>query len=225
MKVLATLTSWISDTYVSQIVDNYESMTKYKVDVVTEINKHSKNKNELHAWSLHSFLANNYQNYDLIINQDDDILITETNLDYYVNYQSLDEDYIPGFLLYEEGKGKKQILHMRAPQQFENILTINNEKYIIPLRKHSAFFVADKDRYEKYLSAGYGITPTQSNQENIQSMARTEIYTCGVFTKVIHIQSIIDNTSLAKHIPDKFASQYDYQPILMMTPENFIKFL
>lgn len=233
-KVLLTITSWIPSEkrYLDTIIDAYGKFRDYKCDIFLSVNYPYETKEEVvivpttfkgvvHTWACHQVMADNYQYYDLIVSVDADILLTEENLDFYVRNQSLSMDYIPGYLVYEELNNVRAIVSMRmcGEPPVEDYLIIGGERWIVPSKKHSACFVADKERYGIYLGTGHGIKPEADKTLNMQAMARTGIYLCGKFKKVVSINGVRDGSTLVRHLPSKYMDQTKYAPIRYLTPD------
>ena len=230
--ILVTITSVhpLKKKYIDIIIDTYSKFTNYTCKIYVSspygyINPLSTNiinakVGPRHAWTLHDTINSNYQDYDYVINSDDDILITEANIDYYTK-QSLAMNYIAGFLVYEEAKGFKQILSMPKLGQppASKRLLIGENTYIIPTRKHSACFIVDKNRYKLYLDNGRGVEPSVEVIYGTQIGARTDIYDSGIFDKVIPITAIKNGSALVKHLAKHFTNELEFEPIKYWTPE------
>lgn len=233
--VLITITSYEAHKrkWLNQVIDAYKGFANYKCKIFISTN-YTLEDNEVtnipsgdagpkHSWGLHKTLAQHYKQYDLMVSQDDDVMLTEANLDYYTQHQTLPMEYIPGLLVYEAAKGKRQIVSMPIMGQnpVQETLAIDGKTFIVPTKKHAACFIADKERYTKYLESGRGLEPKDKTKHGIQTASRTEIYDCGLFKKIVPVASIKDGSALVRHLLNKFATELQFEPIKYKTSESF----
>ena len=230
MKVLVSITSWSPDKkkYLDMIIEAYSKWTKYIPTIVLAVN-YPYETNVIvipsirggwdHCWNNKEYLQQNYQDYDLIIEQDDDIMITETNLDYYVTNQYTLPDYkdkmypnridangspkkyMPGFLVAEGD----YLISLKQPHFpfIDEKFTIGSGYWIVPHIGHSACFIVDKDRYSIFLK-NTDNQPKRIKGHSIGATARTEIY--NIFNKMVLVDGIKDKSALVQHLPIKYVN-------------------
>lgn len=160
-----------------------------------------------YTWNNKKYLADNYQHYQFIIEQDSDILITRENLDYYIaTVANLSLDYIPGFLVYEQNpQGQKYLItmHSSLPRIAEKRV-FNGKEFLIPYNLHACMFICDRARYGLALNAGLSIEPTTIHPYTSAEWSRSDIYS--IFKKVVSVDDIKNGNALVHHLSNKYWS-------------------
>lgn len=235
MRVLVSITSYQlhKRPYLDRILDEYLGFSKYDVTIALATKYdytaiHDRIKvvpNTLdgweHTWNNEDYLQQNYGGYDLIVSQDDDILLTEANLDYYVEHQGISDAYIPGFLVYEKTKTLVQLVSMSvAGDSVEKTMDIDGTSYFVPSNKHSACFVADRKRYAETLK--HGIEREKHSFYPVPCMSRTGIYLKAGMEKVIAASGVSNGSALVRHLPTRYAREVSFIPIRFLTQEKLV---
>lgn len=217
-KLLIGINSWNEREakYLTQVLDSYASFTNYSVTIALACNypyTYSGSLNIIplttelkglyHTWSTHPFLADHYRDYDLIGNQDSDILLTEANVQYYFKHsEHLPPEYIIGFLPYEINASGQKTLISLWPFHHPKLFTKSTiDGYYIPQNKNSCCFMADKERFKWAIENGMSLTPVAIPPMDLPTTGRSGIYT--QLTKVINT----DNAEgfLVRHLPQKYS--------------------
>ena len=138
--------------YLKRILKEYSNFRKYKVNVIlisTEHIKDLKYKNleikqeifdaSLGYWLAHKhkkLIAENKDKFDIFIYSENDMLITEKNIDMFAKHsKALSEtNLVPGFLRYETNNGNDKYLIDLHPNHAANRIPFYfATKYIIPM--------------------------------------------------------------------------------------------
>jgi hypothetical protein len=214
INVLISITSYDKNKqkYVKQLIDTYSTFKKYNTTIVLSCNYDYKPFGSInipatftdwnHTFQNKEYLKENYKDYDLIVETDDDVQVTETNLDYYLKWKHLPVDLIPGFLVAEGD----YLISMKQPHFpfLDGKLTIEGRQWIIPHSSHSNSFIVDKERYGIFLQTT-DIKPHTIKSYSVQTTSRVEIY--NTFKKVVLISGINDDSALVQHLSMKYSNQ------------------
>ena len=221
MRLLVSITSYFPNKipYVQQLLNEYNSIQQTlnaKIDVVLACNySHTFEKNELnvtynpeqlngefHAWSNYSYVKTKHPYYDYIIESDDDILITAENIRQYIKWESVSDDLLPGFLVYE--KDETATIHIQSVllgEQFvERKATIGQTQYFSPTNVHSACYMIDSRRFERCKLPSI---PGNHQRYDVQCTARSFVYIDN-YTKFIPISEI--DSHLVHHLTNRYLS-------------------
>lgn len=220
MKILVSITTYHKDKeeYVSQLIKEYEKICDeinctidivicknydanfiYKNKIVINLSEY---KGENHCWANKEFIYKNYENYDYIIESDDDVLISKQNILQYVKYESLSLDLIPGFIITEEDKENRVYIHsmlFNSPPVFSENFRLNNNNWFVPENIHAACFMIDKKRMNLFLKNTDGKIKNMYSYD-VQCTARSEIY--NFFKKIINLDEM--DSHIVKHLTNKY---------------------
>lgn len=244
MKFLISITSYFDNktVYINQILEQYDaiqSRLNVQIDVVLSCNYefvHSKRRNinvilnndaqhvgEVHAWSNFDYIVANHKNYDYIIESDDDILITEDNIQQYIKLQNICDDYIPGFIVYEMDQDQvvyPQSMHLKYPPFVEQQLTFADQQYFVPKNVHSACYMIDQKRLSVLIDQNkFSKDRYTLGVYDVQCTARSLVYING-YTKVVSVNDI--KKHLVHHLPNRYLSlNNDWFPRSGYKPLNY----
>jgi 2-polyprenyl-3-methyl-5-hydroxy-6-metoxy-1,4-benzoquinol methylase len=220
LRVLVAIASYgvANDRYLSQLVDEYESMS-YDVDIVVLSNIHKEvspgvelvvglpNKN---PWSLpfghKEIFARRLDAYDLFIYSEDDILITEKNLRAFLRASAvLPENAIAGFLRYErgpDGEVNYPDVHWHFHWNQKSVQSIGEYRFAFFTNEHSASYVMTREQLRKAIDSGGFLVEPHDGDYDLLCTAATDPYTqCG-FQKMICISHI--DEFLVYHLSNKY---------------------
>jgi hypothetical protein len=232
MNALISITSYSHNKkkYLDIMLEAYSKWTKYDVSIALAVNyPYEPSGSNItivpstmtgwdYTYNNKTYLAKTYHDYDFTVETDDDILVTEANLAYYCQFQGIDKSLIPGFLVAEG----KYLISMKAPvfPYVDEKLVIEGNNWIVPHVKHSACFIADRERYAKYLQTASKGVLEASKGYSVGALARTDIY-LNDMKKVVLVDGIKDGSALVQHIPMKYSNS---EPAFMrwkfMTPDT-----
>lgn len=176
----------------------------------------------------------NINNYDYFIYTEEDILITEENIDTYILVQKeLPIPFICGFLVYELKNNDDYLylienhpMHAATRGGYGIIKTkyqIDNQEYFEPYNIHSACYIIDKDLLQLILTYKYKeYIENINNYAGILEGACTNIYYKTGLIKIIPKKYI--NQLLVHHMGNEYVtSQKDvYTKETTPNPEKFI---
>jgi 2-polyprenyl-3-methyl-5-hydroxy-6-metoxy-1,4-benzoquinol methylase len=173
-------------------------MTRYEVDIVILSNIPKDLGSDVEVivglptkdpWSLpyghKALFSERITQYDLFIYSEDDILITEQNLDVFVKItQILPDKYIAGFMRYEiSGNGKKYYPDLHACYHWDpnSVLKIGEYIFAHCTNEHSACFVLTQCQLKKAIYSGGFLLPPRIGRYDMLVTAATDPYTqCGM---------------------------------------------
>lgn len=199
-RVLSNYSSSFSDCDVNYVITTHYSPTIEFPNNTTHFITSSCDKPYMHCWANQSYINSNFKEYDYIINTDSDIMVSRSNLDYYISESKImGEKYIPGFLTAEmPDSGSPYLISMNQPCWVN--VTYKTGSYIVPMNKHSAGMICDTVRYEYSYSHSFAKSPVSHSLYNYNDVARTDIYINGDFTKLVNVSG----SCLFQHLPNKY---------------------
>ena len=236
MKVIISITSYSPSKkkYLDMLLESYSKWKKYDVSIALAVNYPYETSGSnitivpstMTGWDYtynnKTYLADNYKSFDLIVETDDDIQVTEANLDYYCQFRGIDKSLIPGYLVAEG----EYLISMKQPH-FPFVtekLVIEGKQWIVPHILHQASSISDRDRYGKYLQTASKGVLKASKGYSVGALARTEIYLSGGMKKVVSIDGIKDGSAIIQHIPMKYINGTPkFELWKFMTPEKVLK--
>jgi 2-polyprenyl-3-methyl-5-hydroxy-6-metoxy-1,4-benzoquinol methylase len=211
-----------NDLYIKYLIKEYRSMMKYSVKIVllSNISKIFGDDIEVivglpvkNPWSLpyghKSLFLNNLYSYDIFIYSEDDILITEKNIDHFLNVTKiLPGKYIAGFIRYEISKsGEKYYpdFHNRFHWDPNSIFRINNCVFAHHTNEHSACYILTRAQLEKSIESGGFLLPPREGRYDMLVTAATDPYTqCGM-KKLICLSDL--HGACVHHLPNIYVDK------------------
>ncbi|KKQ53542.1 MAG: Methyltransferase family protein [Parcubacteria group bacterium GW2011_GWD2_38_11] len=178
------------------------------------------------------YMAENVDKYDLFIYSENDILITERNIRYFLQYsQKLKgTPFIPGFVRFELKNddyvylidfhsGNCTLRHGPFWMRFyalkhyliknkiiEYKLVLDGETYFEPNNLHQASYLLTSDQFRAVLSSGnYFLGPDGGFGAVLESAASDVYFRCNL-TKLVNLDHIED--SLIHHLPNKYVNTF-----------------
>lgn len=168
------------------------------------------NKN---PWSLpfshKKIFADHINEYDLFIYSEDDTLITQENIEAYLEaLMSLDADCIPGFIRYEIGEhDHKSYPDFHGPDHWlpETVKRTGDYVAVQLSNLHSACYVLTRNQLKKSIESGGFLVDPHSGRYDMLCAAATDPYTqCG-FKKVICISHL--SGFEVHHLPNTYVGR------------------
>ncbi len=179
MKIFVSILSYgiKQNNHLITILNEYDkisSSNNYKIDIeiisniISElpVYKNIKIRFNIHQQQIigdlgyiHRNSMNNLKDkYDLFIYTENDILITEKNINHYLKISSkLPDNYITGFLRVEISNDKKYVLidhNMYYFPTYKKRITINNELYVQLNCLHQGCWILTQKQLHKALNSG-----------------------------------------------------------------------
>ena len=208
-------------TFLNQIIARYQRMAM-KVDVVvlSEAPKDlgpavkvlvglpSKN-----PWSLpfahKKIFAQNVDKYDLFAYSEDDIEITEANLNAFLRVTAeLNKNEIAGFQLYEvDESGRVTLPGVHGPFHWKPDSVRQRGAYVFAefSNEHSASYVLTQAQLKRAIASGGFLREPYEGRYDMLCTAGTDPYTSCGFRKVLCISEI--ESFLLHHLPDRYAGK------------------
>jgi 2-polyprenyl-3-methyl-5-hydroxy-6-metoxy-1,4-benzoquinol methylase len=220
VKVLVAIASHgtRNDRFLAQVVNEYRSMS-YSVDLIMLSNVHKEadwdievivglpNKNPRSLPFGHKrIFADRINDYDLFIYSEDDILISEKNIDAFLNVtEVLPEDELAGFMRSETANdGTKYFCDVHGPFHWDPASVRQRKDYTLAhfTNDHSACFALTRRQLQRAISSGRFLVGPHDGKYDLLEAAATDPYTqCG-FKKLIPISHFDD--FVIPHLPNKY---------------------
>ncbi len=207
-----------NDQFLSRLIREYQSM-RYSVDVVvfSNISKPveggvevivglpGKNPRSL-PFAHKQVFADRLHDYDLFIYSEDDILITENNIEAFLRVTSeLRDDEITGFLRSETDRdGAEYFCDVHGPYHWDPTSVARRGNYTLAYftNEHSACYLVTRRQLQRAIeSRGFLVGPHEGKYD-LQETAATDPYTqCGLkkFIPISHLDEFI-----VPHLPNKY---------------------
>jgi SAM-dependent methyltransferase len=220
-KVLVAITNYGSKNqyFLERLLAEYQSMERYDVDIVvlSNIPKYFGPHVEVMVglpiadpWSLpfgyKDLFADLINKYDLFIYTEDDTLITERNIDAFVEEtRILPEKFIAGFMRFEvwpDGRRAYPDMHSHYHWEQESVKKFKNSMFAYYTNEHAACFILTSEQLRKAIDSGGFMLPPRKGLYDMLVTAATEPYTdCGM-KKLICISRLDD--FLVHHLPNVY---------------------
>jgi len=220
MKILVAIANHgtKNQRYLDQLLREYRSMRfEMRIVVLSDVPKHlppdvqvrvgtpSSNPRSL-PFAHRKLFSENRDSYDLFIYSEDDILITQRNIEAFVRVtEALSDDEIAGFLRSEQGPDGQLycpdahgVFHWvpgssRARGSFQ-FATFSND--------HAGCFILTRKQLEKAIrSGGFDVPPHAGRYDILESAASDPYVQCG-FTKLICISHL--DEFIVPHLPNRY---------------------
>jgi 2-polyprenyl-3-methyl-5-hydroxy-6-metoxy-1,4-benzoquinol methylase len=165
-------------------------------------------------WSLpfahKDLFAHNLDKYDLFAYSEDDVLVTETNVQAFLRATpQLGADEIAGFLRYEvDGTGKWSMPEMHGPFHWRSNSVSRRGEYTVAefSNEHAAFYLLTQNQLRRAIASGGYLSGPYEGRHDPLCTAATDPYLCCGFRKVICISALDD--FLIHHLPNRYADQF-----------------
>jgi len=208
--------------YLYRLIDEYRSMRRYNVDIVVlsniprdlgpgvEVIVGLPTKD---PWSLpfghKEIFAQRLPLYDLFIYSEDDTLISERNIEAFLDVSKiLPDQYIAGFLRYEvspEGKKYYSTIHGHYHWDPHSVLRIADNVFAHYTNEHSASFILTQNQLKGAIESGGFLLPPRTGRYDMLVTAATDPYTqCGM-KKVICVSRLED--FCLHHLPNVYCGK------------------
>jgi len=207
-----------NDRYLAELLAEYRSMS-YQVDIVvlSDVAKESGPGVELAVglpnkdpWSLpfahKQLFADRLDGYDLFIYSEDDVLITEKNIQAFLRVnRNLREDEVPGFLRFE-GSANGELNYPEAHGRFhwdpQTVRSRGEYTLAVFTNEHSACYMLSRAQLRAAIDSRGFLTGPHQGKHDLLCTAATDPYTqCG-FQKLICISHL--DEFLVHHLPNRY---------------------
>lgn len=223
LKVLVAIASYgtSNDRYLNRILQEYRGMP-YLVDIIVLSNVHKQLPDgvELRVglpakdpWSLpfahKKIFADQLDRYDLFVYSEDDVLITESNLQAFLKAcKVLPKEEVAGFLRFETGPlGEISYpeVHHRYHWRPDSVRTYGQDTFAYFTNEHSACYVLTREQLRQAIASGGFLVGPHSGKYDMLCAAATDPYTrCGL-KKMICISRMDD--FVVHHLPNKYVGK------------------
>ena len=208
MKILVTIPSYGDKNihFLKRVINEFKSMP-HEITIIVMSESHKEidadvkvvvglpDKNPKSLPFGHKRIFSDYADqYDFFIYTEDDTLITQKNIESYLEvHKFLPENELLGFLRFEEsitGKKYYTTIHSQYRWLSNSVKTVNKYTFASFTNLHSACYILSNQQLKIALSSGSFFAPPREENYGMLETAATDIYTqCG-FKKVICISHI-----------------------------------
>jgi SAM-dependent methyltransferase len=245
MRILVAVANYgiKNDGYLSRVLSEYRSMP-YEIDVVVttnvrkDVGKHvevvvglpSKNPYSL-PFAHKSIFAQRKDTYDLFIYTEDDILITQSNIEAFLRVTSiLPPAELVGFFRqeqYSDGRRYYPDAHAFYRWMPNSIKAIGNHTFARFTNEHSGCYALTRAQLAQAIASGGFLVPPHEHKYGLLETAATDLYTqCG-FKKVMCVSHF--DEFLVSHLPNKYLgsrlglaeSQFHEQLEALLQPRQY----
>jgi 2-polyprenyl-3-methyl-5-hydroxy-6-metoxy-1,4-benzoquinol methylase len=165
-------------------------------------------------WSLpfahKTIFAQNADKYDLFIYSEDDIGVTELNIQAFLEASSkLEPDEIPGYLRYEVcPDGTKLLTDVHGSFHWDAHSVRQRGKYTIAgfTNEHAGFYILTQSQLKRAIASGGFLKQPCEGRYGLPETAATDPYTSCGFRKVICISALED--FLIRHMSNLYVNRH-----------------
>lgn len=199
--------------YLDRILQEYKYYKKYKVDITIHTTVPILNyKQVIHPESIGQSLpypcrqemADALDAFDIFIYSENDILITEDNVDAFLEYgNTLPDNQVPGFMLYEQRGSQKIMISLceyygpSFKKTYPNGFMVNNQ--------HQACWVLTKKHLKMAIDSGGFLVEPHWGPYGIIEQGASDPYTqCGLEKLYPYDIGMVERL-LIRHLPLKYA--------------------
>lgn len=238
-KILVVIASYGSknDSYLYRVINEYKSLNhQCDIVVLSNIQKRFgenievvvrlplKNPHSL-PFGYQKVFKDKIDSYDLFIYTEDDVLITEKNINSFLEFSKiLPENEIPGFIRFEvDPNGKKyfETVHGHFHWEPDSIKTVGGEKFAFFTNEHSGCHILTKSQLKKVMaSKDYFIKPSEGFYGMLETAA-TAPYLKNGLKKMICITRIDDFA--VHHLPNTYIGELGVERAEVMIQVNALK--
>lgn len=208
--------------FLDRLLKEYRSMEHYQVDIVvlSNIPKDLGPDIEVRVgapiedpWSLpfgyKDLFLERKEDYDLYIYTEDDTLITEKNIDAFVEEtRVLPENLIAGFMRYEvapDGQRFYSSMHSHYHWDARSVKRYGDSLFAYYTNEHAACFILTRDQLKHSIDSGGFTLPARKGRYDMLVTAATDPYTeCGM-TKVVCISRMEE--FCLHHLPNVYCGK------------------
>ncbi len=195
-----------------------------------------KNQNPRYLpWKCRDLINKQLKKFDLFIYTEDDLLFTQANLDYWLNYKNIiQKNYNLGFMRYEMNKRIKYLTDIIKPLFYYTF--INKKKYIVNNQNpNCSFWIMDRNELTKFSKTQYW--KFNWSGKNYRAYYDPEIMSAigwhglnmdrYIATVVPFIKNKIPNGCFVHHLPNNYAGNkkgFGSLKLKKLVSRNTIKF-
>ncbi len=203
--------------YLERVISEFKSYKKHTVDIkvfsTIPINENHilfpESITEGLPFMCRYEMANQLDDYDLFIFNENDHLITEDNIDAFIDIsKKLSDGYLCGFVRYEEIYGIK-VLVDHNPHYNEIVDKTHNDNFSC-FNNHQGCWVLLKEDFKKIIESGNFLVEEHDGPYGILEQGASDPYTqCGM-EKVFPIDLRLLRRLMIKHLPIKYSIKSEW---------------
>lgn len=224
MKILVAIANHGNGSrqYVDRVMAEYRSMS-HDVDLVilSNIPKDMGDDVEVivglpskNPWSLpfghKQLFADRINDYDLFIYSEDDILVSQRNIDAFVDVTpDLQDDEIAGFMRVEytpSGTTSYDMMHSYYRWGPRTVRERGGDLYAWLSNEHAAAYIVNREQLQRAIDSGGFLVEPYESRYDLLCTAATDPYTSCGMTKLLNLDRLEDFE--VHHIPNKYIGKY-----------------
>jgi 2-polyprenyl-3-methyl-5-hydroxy-6-metoxy-1,4-benzoquinol methylase len=168
-------------------------------------------------WSLpfahKELFAKNVERYDLFVYSEDDMEVTEENIQAFLQVTpALDDDEIAGFIRYEiDPSGSWSLPDVHGIYHWKPETVKSRGSYTVAefSNEHAAFYILTQSQLRRAIASGGFLREPYESRHDMLCSAATDPYTSCGFRKVICISAL--KKFLIHHLPNRYVGQLGLQ--------------
>lgn len=202
--------------YLKRVVEEFQNFKKHQVDLIVDTTVGVPYNHKMYPSSIGTILtfacrpdmASAVNDYDLFIYNENDVLITEDNIDAFLEHSStLTDGQVSGFLRYENDPSRGKILtDLNVYWGTRMGKVISNENFT-PQNVHQGCWVLLKKDLIKVIESGQFLN---SPRTNLEDGASDPYSWCGITRAMPRNQSLCERL-LIHHLPDKYIHRPEWK--------------
>jgi 2-polyprenyl-3-methyl-5-hydroxy-6-metoxy-1,4-benzoquinol methylase len=157
-------------------------------------------------WAHKTLFAERVNDYDLFIYSEDDILITQRNIESFLTVsRALSEAEIPGFLRFEKGRnGTRHYIGLHGHYHWDPQSVCERGPYTFSFltNEHAGCYLLTRRHLQDAIATRRYLVAPHQGKYDLACTAATDPYTVCGFRKLICISHLED--FLVHHLPDKY---------------------
>lgn len=223
MRILVTIANYGTgnDKYLARVLDEYREMREHVDLVVTSnipkdlgkdveviVGLPTKNPRSL-PFAHKQIFADRKQNYDLFIYVEDDILITQRNIDAFLRMAEIlpPNEYAGFFRTETDSAGKIYFpdVHRQYHWDAGSVCSRGDRTFAFFTNEHSGCYILTRDQLDRAIASGGFLVPFHEGQyEPLESAATDPFTQCG-FRKLICISHL--DEFVVPHLSNKYVGK------------------
>jgi len=208
--------------FLKRVIQSYREMT-FQTDLVVVSNVPKELGNDVkvvvglplsNPWSLpfahKPVFAENLERYDLFIYTEDDIEVTENQIQAFERATAaMAPDEIPGYIRFEVAPNNVKLLtdvHGAFHWKPDSVKRRGNYTIAEFTNEHAGFYIVTQSQLRKAIASGGYLRPPYEGRYGLPETAATDIYTCCGFRKVVCISALDD--FLIRHMSNLYVNRH-----------------
>lgn len=201
-----------------KVIEEFKSYKKYEVDITVYTTIPLEEKHKLYPESIGTNLpyvcrkdmADSIDDYDLFLYDENDMLITEDNIDAFLEHQeTLLEDQVSGFIRYELNDGNKILVDMNP--YWGKLVTNRDGKDFSIVNVHQGSWLLTRAQLKRCIDSQKFVMDVHHGRGGALEQGASDAYTeCGI-RKVLPIDLSLLKRLQIRHLPLKYTQRSEWK--------------